>query len=37
MDKVGFVLPPFTAATVVDNLGHTWNTKGQKHGWFRAM
>jgi hypothetical protein len=30
IDKVGFVLPPFTSATVVDNLGHTWNAKGQK-------
>lgn len=30
MDKIGFVLPPFTSATIVDNLGHTWNAKGQK-------
>lgn len=27
IDKVGFVLSPFTTATVVDNEGNTWNPK----------
>lgn len=30
MDKVGFVLSPFTSATVKDNLGQTWQAKGYK-------